>query len=129
MPSESRWAGDAILQRLEAQLKKNVQAAAIHLTNKVKRNVNKTQPYRISGTVRIGLKPSRPGDYWKKITGFGQKSIAWEMTGPTSARVGSNVKYVKFLELGTSKMGARPALRKTLKAEQSKIVSILSRKL
>ena len=123
--SFSAWYGQKVYEEISQQVSKNLDAAAIYLTSKVKENVNVSQPYKIYGKYRKGLDPSKPGEKWRKITGFGGKSLAWERESPHIRRVGSNVKYVKYLEFGTSKMAARPALNETLQQEAAALHKIL----
>lgn len=119
------WYGDKVYQEISEQVIKNLDAAAIYLTSKVKQNINESQPYKKYGKFRKGLDPSKPGEFAKKVSGFLQKSIAWERESDNIRRVGSNVKYGKYLEFGTSKMGARPSLNKTLADEQEQLMKIL----
>jgi hypothetical protein len=51
-------------------------------------------------------------------------SIAREMVGQTTARVGTNIKYGLYLELGTRSMSARPWLRRALAERRAKIARI-----
>ncbi len=67
--------------------------------------VNYRKGQRIYGYTR-----SKPGDPPYKQTGHLRRSIAWERDGDVR-RVGTNLLYGKFLELGTRKMKARPFLR------------------
>ncbi|KKN20888.1 hypothetical protein LCGC14_0930920 [marine sediment metagenome] len=47
-------------------------------------------------------------------TGTLKRSITHEFISDTEAQVGTNVEYAPFVELGTSKMSARPFLRPAL---------------
>lgn len=60
--------------------------------------------------------PSKPGDPPHVDTGhLSGRSIFWRMKadGSLAVEIGVNVKYGIWLELGTSKMAARPYLRST----------------
>ena len=62
---------------------------------------------------------SKPGEPPHVDTGTLRRSITHQVVrtgGPTFAvcRVGSNIEYSKWLELGTSRMAARPFLRPSL---------------
>ena len=80
----------------------------------------KTKPKRIYGF------PSKPGEPPHKQTGHLRRSVAWELVGLV-ARVGTNLRYGRWLELGTSKMAARPWLRVALAQCRSAIREILSK--
>ena len=125
------WQGDDFIRGLEKQLGDNLEKAAIYLKDKVKQAVNRSQPYERyvgeAGVYYHGEEPSAPGDPPKKITGTLQRSIAHEMSPDRKqAFVGSNMEYAFYLELGTSKMAARPFLRSTLMAERDKIAKIIA---
>jgi phage gpG-like protein len=72
---------------------------------------------------------SQPGEFPRKQTGRLRATITYEVdTDLMVARVGTNLKYGKFLELGTRRMAPRPYLRKTLMAEQATIARLLAGK-
>lgn len=115
---------------LQKQLGDNLERAAIHLTNKVKEALNRSQPRSRSvgekGVWYKGEDPSQPGESPKKITGYLQRSIAHDMSADRQqAFVGSNLPAALYLELGTSKMQARPFLRSTLDREADAIAKII----
>jgi HK97 gp10 family phage protein len=58
-----------------------------------------------------GHVPSAPGQPPKRDTGTLQNHIESKMTGPLEAQVSSSAPYAAALELGTSKMAARPYMR------------------
>ncbi len=120
---------DDFLNSVERELAKNMERAAIHLKNQIKQNLNVENPYwRGKGAKGVwyhGTEPSQPGEFPRKIRGDLIRSIAHEMEG-TTAYVGSNLDYASFLELGTSKMAARPFLRATLDQEQEQIARIIT---
>lgn len=115
-----------VMQALLNQLDRNIEAACIHLTSTARENVNVTQPYVISGERRHGLDPSAPGEYPKKVTGYGQRSIAYQKKGFLWYRFGTGVKYMAYLNNGTSRMAARPWLIKTVEEQQTALRKILA---
>lgn len=78
--------------------------------------------------LRYGVNPSRPGEPPHKQTGRLQSSVTREVDDQR-ARVGTNVVYGRYLELGTRKMAPRPWLRRSLDENRDKVRSILSRPL
>ena len=73
-----------------------------------------------------GAFPSRPGEPPRKQTGRLRGSVAWELISGLAARVGTNVKYGRYLQLGTSRMGKRPWLDVALKRSVPQITSIMN---
>ena len=61
-------------------------------------------------------------------TGTLRRSITHEFLNKTTAIVGSNVIYAPHVELGTSKMAARPFLRRALHANLKQIRKFLREK-
>ncbi|MBN9519444.1 hypothetical protein J0H58_13130 [bacterium] len=61
------------------------------------------------------------------MTGHLQRSITYRMSADrTQAFLGSNLAYAGHLELGTSKMPARPFLRRVLGEEQAALANIVT---
>jgi hypothetical protein len=59
--------------------------------------------------VRRGGHPSKPGQYPRKVTGWLRRNVVMEVDLPSMrARIGTNVPYGVYLELGTRKMAKRP---------------------
>ena len=79
----------------------------------------------VAGKLRYNANPSKPGDPWNTQTGQGRSSIAHEVSGLT-VRIGSNLKKILWLELGTSRMAARPVLRRMLMEKMNAFRSILA---
>lgn len=65
--------------------------------------------------------PSAPGEPPNRDTGVLQDNLVNEKTGPVSAEVRSEGPYATELELGTSKMEARPYMRPARDATEPKI--------
>lgn len=61
-------------------------------------------------------------------TGTLKRSITHEFRGKHTVAVGSNVEYAPYVELGTSKMSARPYLRPALEANRREIRRLLKQK-
>ena len=103
------------LTKLNAHWCKQLNVAGILLSNQVKQELGKVSP-----------PASSPGEPPGLRTGELRRSIAWEVDGESlKCRVGSNKSYSKYLEMGTSKMDARPYLKPVVEANQGVIASIL----
>lgn len=120
-----------VRRELERRLESRLLAAAAHLEGAVKRDLSVGQQVRRTrGGHRVGLNPSQPGQPPHVLTGRLRQSITHRVDRDARgfvARVGTNVAYSKFLELGTRKMAARPYLRPALFRERSRIAGILAR--
>lgn len=89
---------------------------ALQIENHAKRSMIGGSTRTAGGIQHI---PSRPGDPPRVVTGRGRASITHEVERQGRsivARVGSNVVYMRFLELGTIHMEPRPWLRPALLA-------------
>ena len=108
------WQGEQVIRQAEQEVNRNVEAAAIHLQNKVReklsvagrtvsqqpitRGKNKGKMKKVVGA--MGSNPSKPGEAPHKQTGTLRSSIAHEMTEPQRALVGTALKVGKWMELG-----------------------------
>lgn len=139
------WTGDEAMARIRAGFTRNLHAAAIVVTNRAKVLLSvpgTTQAIRAfsyryggrkfnarkKGTV-YGSVVSEPGEPPRKQFGRLRASVAREVDASSlTARVGTNVKYGRWLELGTGKMAARPWLRRALNESMSQVRAILARR-
>lgn len=123
-----KWNLDAPLRDTERQFEQGLQAATAYLAGRVQRAINRGN--------RDGRNPSRPGEPPKKVTGNLFKSVTFEVVTTASrrviiGRVGTNVVYGRYLELGTQGrngrpgMAPRPFLRPTLQTEQKNLVNVI----
>jgi len=132
------WHGDAAKQHVEGLAFRMLSRAAMTCERRAKEllSVAGTGTRTAGGVVRAvrnarhrvyGAFPSAPGEPPHKQTGRLRASVTHEVDkGEMTARVGTNVKYGLYLELGTSKMAPRPWLRRALAETAAKINSILS---
>lgn len=117
---------------LAKQLRRNIERAAIHLQARTKEALNVTgNPYIAARGKSIWYKnenPSSPGEPPHKMLGDLQRSIAYEISTPDgqTAAVGTNLNYGFYLEIGSSKMAARPWLRATLDKEADNLTKIIT---
>jgi HK97 gp10 family phage protein len=122
MANKFVWRGDQFQKIVKAGSAQRLEAAAILLQNELKTVL--VAKDNIDGT-----KPSEPGEAPAKETGRLSSSISREVDKEAmTARVGSNVVYSKFLEIGTDKLAARPWLRPTYDRLAGKIKQILTGK-
>lgn len=115
---------------LDRDLVKRFTKAGLYYTSKLRGLLNTGQPYRKDGLKLVGLSPSVPGGYPKKLSGQLQRSITWTLDKKRFVlTVGSNLKgYPSFLEMGTKLMKPRPWLSKSFDQERATITKILTGK-
>ncbi len=110
------WNGGSVKIAVEREVGKRIDAAARHLKNSLRISVSGKQKTKGTGSKKRGLNPSRPGEYPKMVTAHFRRTIASEYDRRTkTARVGTNLVYGKHLQLGTSRMAARPWLTKGIR--------------
>ena len=135
--------GDQVRHLIRKEMQRRLKACAILVVNHAKELINidgtgraiRKYSYHYAGRRRdakkkgiiYGYVVSEPGEPPRKQFGRLLASVAWELLeADMKARVGTNVKYGRFLELGTSKMAARPWLRRALREKEAEIQAILS---
>lgn len=117
-----RWHGPDVNRRIREGLLQNLERAAITLKNEVRRvlsrpgrtgkvtragrqakikNRSVSRRYGLTGRLLGFTVRSRPGEPPRKQTGDLRRRIAHEMDKPSMlARVGTNLKYARYLERG-----------------------------
>lgn len=118
------WHGQDFLRLTESELAKNMTLAGMYFTSKVRGFLNVSQSYkRTPDGGYIGLAPSLPGEFPKKLSGQLMRSITWKLDRQEMVlTVGTNLKgYPKFLETGTSFMKPRPWLSLAFGKEKDNI--------
>ena len=142
MAAKLKWNGAAQLAKLEREMNRRITACCILLENhakallsvagtgvayatiKVKRKDGSVKTIR-KGSTLYGASPSKPGEAPHKQTGRLRASVTHEVVG-LIGRVGTNLKYGRWLELGTWLVAARPWLRPSLAACLNQIHAILT---
>lgn len=136
------WFGNQFIRQYQAETKRRTRTAAIRLQSWIKSEIKQSGRlvYHPIGKKGKALKKtltirnfthSRPGNPPFTQTGHLHDMIMWElvpvgMGGPSViGRVGTNVKYGRWLELGTRKMKRRPFIVVTLRRHEPEIRSIL----
>lgn len=111
------WYGDKVKKNIEAEARKRMEAATVVVANRAKVLISEPYP-----------PPSVPGEPPHRRTGRLRASVSREVVWEGAqwvGRVGSNVKYAKWLELGTSRIAARPWLRRALIEMREQVKRIL----
>ena len=112
-----KWHGAKVKKDLQKEEIKRLKMVGAFLEGKVKKNIS--IPTRSAG-------PSTGGEMPHADTGHLRKSIFHDVDEKRkTVIVGTPVKYGLFLEVGTSKMAARPYLRATVNQEKTTIGKIL----
>lgn len=108
-----RWHGPQVVKTIEDEMRRRLPKVGEMVASQVRRNISTST--RANG-------PSLPGGFPHADTGMLRKSIEWRVIGNgLTVQVGSAVAYAAHLELGTSKMEARPFLRPTVMSMQREI--------
>ena len=117
-----RWRGSEITEAIEREMRKRLFLIGVRVSSHARKLVSTST--RANG-------PSLPGEPPHADTGRMRNSVTHDVTrdaeGHLVARVGSNVEYAPHLELGTSKMEARPFLLRSIEDQRDKIKEIISR--
>ena len=124
MPGLSDWQGEQVKKRIKAEIKRRLYACAVLVLNRARELISipgttqatglgKGKNQKVKKKRLYNTNPSAPGDPPHKQKGHLRRSVAKEV-GDTEARVGTNLLYGRWLELGTPKMAARPWLRRAL---------------
>ena len=142
MAANLKWHGDKAEAEALAEFRRRLAACALTVAGHAKRLVGiegaarskkgtsrdaKGRFLKGSGKLKYGANPSEPGEPPHKQTGTLQRSITWEWAGPLSVRVGTNLKYGRWLELGTKLIAARPWLRRALAEMRGRILALLNK--
>ena len=126
------------MRNFKEEMEARMEAAVRLLRSDIVKSISRTQPTRRSKkTGRLyGLLPSLPGEPPKVVTTRLRNSIATDVSVRSNAirgRVGTNVKYAKFLEFGTAKknrkMARRPFFRPAFIRNRKKILDRLTKPL
>ena len=112
---------------IEKELHKRFQKVGITFVSYLRTKLNRYQDTRTYGVRKIGLNPSKPGEYPKKQSGDLLKSITFNYDKDTfTCNVGSNLQpYPKLLQTGTPTMAPRPWLSRGYNELKLKIGDII----
>jgi hypothetical protein len=119
------WFGDQALDQIHIECLEGLAEAAIVVRRRA------VQLISIPGTGREGTTAghSKPGEPPRKQTGNLRNHTDYEVDSQSSeARIGTNVPYGRYLELGTKRgILPRPWLRRALVESQAEINNLLKR--
>jgi phage gpG-like protein len=138
---QGQWNSSAIVAAAALELQKRMERAAILVEATAVKKVSTGQGVRrTKGGHLVGLNPSTPGQPPHVLSGQLRQSITHEVENTGTqivARVGSNKKYARRLELGFTgrdtkgrnyKQAPRPYLRPSVSENKSTIDAILKGK-
>jgi phage gpG-like protein len=122
--SDLNWYGPQRLAEITRETERRLDASAILVLNRVRvllsvsgtsggatRDAQGRYVKGSGGTRRVyGATRSRPGEPPRKQRGTLRASYTWERSGLT-ARVGTNYRVARILELGSRRVAPRPHLR------------------
>jgi hypothetical protein len=123
-----KWYGTSVKAKIDRDVGRRINMAARWLQNRIREQLSRSQPTKGTGTKKRGMEPSAAGEYPKKVLGHLRRNVQSEFDPvEPSARVGTNVKYGKYLEMGTRKMKPRPWLSLAIREFRRGIKSILEK--
>lgn len=115
------WFGDEIYAQIKAATDDAWWEAIGVIEEAVKANA---RPMRKRGNLEGSIyRATNKKSNYKKVARLQKAEVK---PGPGEAAVGASVQYSHLLELGTSKMAARPFLRPAFDANKDKVVEILT---
>ena len=118
------WNGPACQREIQALIKRGLYSAGLLVQRRAKELLSTSGTGGGKGKKRkYGSEPSAPGEPPRKQRGTLRASVAVD-ANEKECRVGTNLKYGLYLELGTRKLKARPWLRRALAETESKIKPI-----
>lgn len=112
------WNSELITKKLEGKVRGRLRRIGAMLRKHIVKKITRGK------TRRDG--PSKPGEPPHVDTGRLRQSIFWNLHADgRGVRIGTNVKYGKWLEEGTRHMAPRPYLRPSLNESRAMIKMIL----
>jgi hypothetical protein len=132
MSSEIKWNGDAAMEYARGRAVQFLTRAAIEVDRRVKELLSIPGTAFAIGKGQRGKRKqdvvrSKPGEPPRKQTGQGRASYGYEVDAKSLiARVGTNLKKMKDLELGTKRgLKPRPHLRRALFEMKGRVNELL----
>lgn len=126
MADNLNWHGDEVRRKIRREMERRIAAASIVVLNHARTLISISGTGGAPGSKRsYGSNPSAPGEPPHKQFGHLRRSVAREVVGLVG-RVGTNLRYGRYLEFGTKKMAARPWLRRALAEKRDAIRRLLT---
>jgi HK97 gp10 family phage protein len=131
-----RWYGASVKAKMDGMVNERLDRAARETRDYIRKQIS-TPNIEERGDrgrnrkgqftkAKRGTNPSKPGEYPHKLTGHLRRNVEMEHDREKMiARVGTNVEYGRYLELGTRKMKRRPWLSRALVEMRQRIKQIL----
>lgn len=131
MAGKLNWNDEAFKSKVRRTMERRIVACAIVVEDHAKRLLSVEGTGGTNGGKRVyGSNPSKPGEPPHKQKGDLRASVTHERVGTElKSRVGTGLKYGRWLELGTANMAARPWLRRALLDQARRIRRILTAKI
>jgi phage gpG-like protein len=121
------WHGPEAMDHVRGRAVQFVTRAAIEVQRRAKELLSVAGSGRKKGRKAGPAVHSRPGEPPRKQTGRLRASVTHDVDAASlTARVGTNVEYGKYLELGTKRgIAPRPWLRRALAEMQGRVNELL----
>ena len=123
-----RWYGADFMGMVHSELVKKFTRAGVSFVSATRGYLNTSQSYtRTPSGKHIGLAPSLPGQFPKKLSGQLQRSVTWSLDQKKMVlTVGSNLAgYPQMLQTGTRLMQPRPWLTLSFARERDKLGKLI----
>jgi phage gpG-like protein len=126
MSARIEWAGDEVKKKVHSAAVQFLTLACLLIVRRAKELLSTPGTGKVKGKQTGPVVHSAPGDSPFKQTGRLRASVTYEVDEKAlEARVGTNVDYGMYLELGTKKgIRPRPWLRRALDEVKAQIQSL-----
>jgi HK97 gp10 family phage protein len=122
-----KWHGPTVQASIAAEIARRIKACCIIVANRAKVLLSVAGTGKEGRKRTYGTNPSAPGEPPRKQFGHLRRSVTYETAADgKSGRVGTNLPYGRWLELGTRLMKARPWLRRALGECEARVKAILT---
>ena len=116
-----KWFGDKLQKKLVAAGKRALDKTALLIANEAKRSMT----YPKTGAAGSKRTASAPGEPPAVQMGRLRASVGHDAPRKDLRRIGTNVKYGRYLEIGTANISPRPFLRPAFIKEAPKLIRFL----
>ena len=128
---ELHWYGKEVGTEASRKLRINSKRAALFLETRIIKSISRSQPVSrgAKGKMR-GLKPSKPGEPPKMVTGHLRASIDNRVEPKRNAIdivVSAGAKYAEELEKGSGELKPRPFMRPALETYRGRLIEMMTK--